>query len=427
MSEYDLLIKNAYVDQKDAVVDIGVNGGLIEDVKEDLSGSGTEEIDAEGNLVSSGFIDCHKHIDYSYSACGCRKPKENNTSPPSIGLRTPTSTRTEGEGSKWDDYFESVTEDEIFENAVSDIKRSVESGITHLRSHVTVDYPKNMEACIRAKEEMSDFCDVQLVPYPGNGILHEENEQKLRDAIELSGNMVDDKSVLVGGADPASRSNNIEECMTKWFEIATEYDIDIDVHIQDAGTLGAYTIERVVSHTTNNNYDGRITLSHAYSLGHLPQEWLKNIFEMLEKANIKLVTCYTSTPCSMPVKDLLENNIKIGHGTDNTQDFVFPHGDSDPIQAMLATVIKLHGDQEYNKEYRWVDTNMGLDAIWEMNTHVASDVFGIRQQYGINKGKRADLVVFDEPSRQWSIIRQAERSYVIKNGKVVVQDGNLLS
>lgn len=65
--DYDLLIRNGTVVDGSGLprfqADVGVADGRIVAVGEKLSGSAKEVIDAEGHVVSPGFIDAHTHMD----------------------------------------------------------------------------------------------------------------------------------------------------------------------------------------------------------------------------------------------------------------------------------------------------------------------------------------------------------------------------
>lgn len=418
-SEYELVVRDASLDGSDSFVDIGIDDGIIVEINSQIESEGQQEIDCKGNFVSPGFVDCHMHIDRAYAACGERVPKRNEDT-----LSVDTF------DSSFEKYYKDIGIKKIEHNAIRNIKNAVASGTTHLRSHVSIDHPtgtKNMQASIQAVERSDNIVDAQLVPMASNGINKTpRSEELLKEAIEmgLESEVLD--AVLVGGADPANRNRDVEATLEKWFKIAKSYDVDIDLHLQDAGTLGNYTFEKLLEHMNKHGYNGRVTASHSFALAHLPDWMLDSLIESSVGQDLKHVTCYSSTRSTMPVKELLEAGVTLGHGTDNDQDFVIVHGNSDVLQAALIEVFKLHGDRDLNEVYRKYETNQGLDLIWDMVTTRGANVLDIQDVYGIEEGLPADFVVFDEPSPQWSIIRQATRSYVVKDGNVVARDGEVV-
>jgi len=61
-----------------------------------------------------------------------------------------------------------------------------------------------------------------------------------------------------------------------------------------------------------------------------------------------------------------------------------------------------------------------------MGTSSAAKATRIIQNYGIRVDGRADLMILDAESPREAIVEQAKRLYVIKNGKIVVKNGNLV-
>jgi N-acyl-D-aspartate/D-glutamate deacylase len=66
MPAYDLIIRNGTIvdgtGQDRFTGDLAVKGGLIAQVGH-VSGDAAEEIDAQGHLVTPGFVDIHTHYD----------------------------------------------------------------------------------------------------------------------------------------------------------------------------------------------------------------------------------------------------------------------------------------------------------------------------------------------------------------------------
>ena len=64
---YDLLIRNGTVvdgtGEAARTADVAVKDGLIVEVADTIEGEAAETIDAEGKLVTPGFVDIHTHYD----------------------------------------------------------------------------------------------------------------------------------------------------------------------------------------------------------------------------------------------------------------------------------------------------------------------------------------------------------------------------
>jgi len=420
-AEYDIVVRNGYVQQRESTVDIAIRDGTIQEVTDGADGAGREEIDAGGNLVSSGFVDAHKHIDRALSAAGERVPvanEEPNESPGYIG-------------ELFDRYYEETPRATLKERVVRNIGMAVVSGTTHVRSHVAVDHsigPELVRIVIDAYEETSELVDLELVPYATQGL--DESEPAVREAIDTCQDRLGDANVHLGGSiglHGGEQPPSVDRTLDRWFELASDLNVDLDVHVTSRGAAGYYSLWRLAEYTREFGYEGRVVVVHAWALAHLPVWWLRPLVDTLSEADIDLVTCYNSIRESMPVEDIVDCGIRLAHGTDNDQDFVYANGNADPLEAALVMSYKLIEDWHFDERYRWSGTNPALDYFWQMVTSEAAAVTDLAPEYGISEGTPADLVVFDEPSPQWAIIRQASRRAVIKDGQVVARGGELSS
>jgi len=423
MDSYDLIVRNAYVQERDSVVDIGIVDDRIESVESTISETATESIDADENLVTPSFTDCHMHADRSFALCGGRHPEGNEYEPDSIGLRSSYTNE------KFDEHFNDISKEELTNNIIKDIQGTVAAGSGYVRTHLGLDHvsdPMMMEATLDARDAVEDIVDVQIVPFVVNSLFDEETRKLLEECIEIGLDRVDSGDLLLGGIGTGSKEGKeIDRTINEWFALADKYDLDLDVHIQDHGSLGAYTIEQLIQATEANEYNGRVTGSHCYGLAHLPDEWQHTILDRIAEADMNLTTCYSSTPCSWPLRECLNHDISVGHGTDNTHDYIMPYGVSDSITGLLIESVKLTDFEGYPKDIFWYQSNEGLRSLWELITHEGAAVLGI-DEYGITEGTTADLVVLDEPSREWAITRQATRRYVLKEGSIIAKDDTLL-
>lgn len=398
--EFTLVIRNAYISENEGVCDIGIKGDRIAKIEKQLEGLGGSEIDANGKYVTPGLVDAHTHMDKAFASEGTRFPK--------FWDKPYTISAAIVDGRK---YYENATHEEIKNNVIKHAHMQVANGTLYTRTHVDVDSiakTRAIKAVLEAKEELKDLIDIQVVAFAQSGFLVDlESENLIRESLEMG---VD----LVGGIDPATRENNIEGSLDICFKLAKEYDVNIDYHIHDIGTVGLFSINRLAKKTIENNYQGRVTVSHAFSFGDAPSKWLDDAIPLYLESKMNFVTCFSSTPHTMPVIKLLESGITLGCGSDNVRDFWVPYGNADMIQGALIETQRLQ-----------LRSNYDMELLWRMITTEGAKTLGIEDNYGITVGKKADLVVLDSLSPQWAIIEQPNRLYVVKNGRIVAENGSL--
>ena len=421
--EYDVVVRRGRLFGRDLdrLADVGIADGRIVAVAESLDGIGAEEIDARGNLVSPSFVDCHKHVDRALAATGGLRPAWNelpNASPAAVGDR-------------FDAYYDSLAPGELEDRIVENLRMAVRAGTTHVRSHVAVDHSigtATMAACLRAQERTRDLLDLELVPYATSGLDDAGARQNVRKAVEDAAAVCGRSHVALGGSLGLVGGNaevsSFERTIDSWFALATDLDVDIDVHVTARGSAGYYALMRLADATAAHGYEGRVNVVHAWTLAQLPDWWLDAVLRRLAAVDVSITTCYNSIRQGMPIRRFGEHGVLLAHGTDNDQDFVYAHGNADPLEAALVASYGLIGDWHFDADYRWSETNPALRQLWRTLTVDGARLVG-KSATGIRPGRPADIVVVDEPSPEWAIVRQASRIAVISDGRVVAEDGRI--
>jgi len=406
----DLIIREGYLDRENAIVDIAIDDGKIKTIAPNVDGSGIRELDADGRLISPGLVDAHFHTDMALAAAGDRHPKYNEQ----------TFSRADLVG-KSRDFFANTEIDDLKSRIRRAAEQAVTNGVLHMRNHVYVDSnvgTKVVEATLEVREELADALDMQVVAFPQQGFLRDPGSQSAaRSALEMGAD-------LVGGIDPASMNDNIDETIDTWFDIATDYDVDIDAHVHDRGTLGLFTLERLSEEIVERGYQGRVTAGHCFALADIASEnenyyegRLETALQKFAVADLRVVTCYQSTRPSMPIRQFHDNGLVMAHGTDEAQDVWESHGNLNPLEAMLVTSLKLR-----LASGRSSGTNEGLAYLWQLITDQGADVLGIDDTYGVQPGTPADIVVHGTTSPQWAILENPAPRFVVKNGRVVAEN-----
>ncbi len=68
------------------------------------------------------------------------------------------------------------------------------------------------------------------------------------------------------------------------FGVAEKHGVDIDIHLHDAGSMGAFTIEEICDRTVALGMQGHVAVSHAYGLGDIAPDAAKKIAARIAKA-----------------------------------------------------------------------------------------------------------------------------------------------
>ncbi|HID15995.1 MAG TPA: cytosine deaminase, partial [Candidatus Atribacteria bacterium] len=267
----DLLIKNAKIYGKTDLVDIACDGGKIVEISPGIKGEFKEVIDAEGNFVSSAFIDPHIHLD---------KVLVVDTVRPNI-----SGTLKEAIEILWEKKRNYTVED-IVERAGKVIQWEVANGVTHIRTHVDVDTIgglKPLEGLLATREKYKELLDLQIVAFPQEGIIQDPGtEELLYKAMEMGADVVGGMPHNEMTDDDSKRHIEI------LFEIAKKFDAPIDSHTDENDDPYSRTLEYLAAKTIKEGYEGRVTADHTCALSSYNDVHAAKVISLVKKADITM-------------------------------------------------------------------------------------------------------------------------------------------
>ena len=402
----DLLIKNAKIYGKTDLVDIACDGGKIVEISPGIKGEFKEVIDAEGNFVSSAFIDPHIHLD---------KVLVVDTVRPNI-----SGTLKEAIEILWEKKRNYTIED-IVERAGKVIQWEVANGVTHIRTHVDVDTIgglKPLEGLLATREKYKELLDLQIVAFPQEGIIQDPGtEELLYKAMEMGADVVGGMPHNEMTDDDSKRHIEI------LFEIAKKFDAPIDSHTDENDDPYSRTLEYLAAKTIKEGYEGRVTADHTCALSSYNDVHAAKVISLVKKADITMESnpvtnivlegrfdTYPKRRGLTRIKELLQEGVNVTFGQDCIKDTFYPFGKGDILEVanIFAHVAQLTLPQE-------------IDAIYHMMTDGAAKMLGISDRYGLEKGKDADIVIL-MASSFYEALRVGADRITIRKGKIVARN-----
>ncbi|GGD33396.1 amidohydrolase family protein [Aureimonas glaciei] len=211
----DLILQNALVAGRPGrPVDIGIAGGRIAAIEENLAADG-ERLDVSGCLVSPGFVETHIHLDKSCIMERC------------CSVRGDIAEAIEEVAKAKRDF----TAEDVYARARRTVEKAILHGTTHMRTHVEVD-PGIGLVSLRAIEQLArDYAfalDIEICVFPQEGMTNNPGTEELMVAAMKRG-------ANVVGAAPYTDSDPHGQ-IDRVFAIARDFDADIDMHL-DFGRL----------------------------------------------------------------------------------------------------------------------------------------------------------------------------------------------
>ncbi|TWP49991.1 amidohydrolase family protein [Lentzea tibetensis] len=368
-------------------VDVRCEDGLITQIGPNLTGD--DWVDGKGGVLLPAFVDAHAHLDSTRLGL----PFRRHTAEPGLaGL-------IENDRRNW-----RTAERTVAERATHTLGRTIASGATRVRSHAQVDVDsglEKLEGVLAAREAHRDHADVQVVAFPQCGILREKGTAELLEEALLLG------ADLIGGLDPAGYDRDPVGHLDVVFDLASRHQRGVDVHLHDAGSLGAFQVELICERVAALGMQGKVTISHCFAL---PGEGL---VDLLASHDVAVTTVAPGTRDPLPLQELRWAGVRVGLGQDGIRDYWSPYGDGD----MLDRTWQLAFRNGFRRDEQ-------IEMCVDVATRGGASVLGVES--GLSEGAPAELVVVPGDSVAAAVMDRAQRTLVIHKGNVVAAEGELL-
>jgi cytosine/creatinine deaminase len=399
----DLLVRNVCVG--DRIVDVAIEEGRFVRIGPDLDGDAPQVVDAEGRLATPPLVDCHLHLDASLTA---GRPRYNQSGTLIEGIQV------------WGELKESLTADDVFERASEIVRWSAAQGTLYIRAHADVSAKNEapLRGLLRVRDELADLATIQVTAFPQDGIYSDpRNEELFENALRLGAD-------CVGGIphyEPTTELGHRE--VHRVFELAKAYGRRIDVHCDETDDPSSRFLEVMADNTVLHGLGGRVTASHCTAMGSYEPYYSSKLRGFLRRAGINVVVNpyansliqgrldpYPKRRGFAQLKELLAEEVNVSLGNDVIVDPWYLLGKADLVDAAS---LALH--------FTYMS---GLDEIPQMldcATWRGARTLGVEDDYGIEEGKPADMVIFDAPSALEVMRLKPVRRWVIRRGNVIAE------
>ncbi|MBT5265982.1 MAG: amidohydrolase family protein [Rhodospirillaceae bacterium] len=377
-------------------VDIGVANGQISAIEPDL-GDGAEVIEAGGRLVSPGLIESHIHLDKSR-----------------ILDRCPAGTKgTMDHMERISEVKHHFTVEDVHNRAGQTIEDCLLHGTMHMRTHVEVDPNgglRGFEAITQLADEYRWAIDLDICVFAQEG---------WSNVPEVDANIVSalkSGAPVVGGApkfDP-----DPEWQIRRIFELAQEYDVDVDIHLDTGLASDHLDVLLVCDLADEIGWGGRVAVGHGSRYSSLAPNKLADLGQRLAGSGVA-TTVLPTTDLYVVGRDMdravprgvADANALIDQGancclsTNNVLNPFTPYGDGSLMRManLYANIVQRGTDRE-------------LEQCFEMLSVRPAKLLG-REGYAVAVGTPADLVVWDATSMVEAVATIAPALFGFKRGR----------
>src|ERR1700709_109078 len=379
----------------EAVVDIGIEAGRIVAIEANLV-TDARGYDAAGHLACAGLIETHIHLDKTRIIDRC---------PPEDGRNANAVPRVAA-------VKHTFSEQDVYQRASTTLENCIKHGTMRMRTHVELDAGVEMRSFDALEKLRRDYAwaiDIELCVFPQEGLTNNRrSDELLVQALQRGARVI--------GAAPnydPDKSGQIHRI----FDLAREYDADIDMHLDSGNSPADMDIHLVCELTKKYGLGGRVAVGHGCKYSTLPPLDLRALATQIADAGVA-VTVLPATDLYMMGRNqdhsirrgvadanvLVENGVNCSISSNNILNPFTPLGDGNLIRIanMQANVCQI------GESHR-------LRECFAMLTERSARLMNLRD-YGIAIGNPPDIVVFDAASPAESISEVRSPLVAFKHG-----------
>jgi len=287
----------------------------------------------------------------------------------------------------------------------------VAHGSTHIRSHVDIDPTHGLslvEGIWETREKLRGVIDIEVVAFPQSGLMVMPGTAELLDEALKQG------CEVLGGIDPCGIDRDPKGQLDLLFALAVRHGVPIDIHLHEAGELGAFTMELIFERVRANGMEGQVAISHAFALGMNDHLRVGRLIEEIAALDVAIVTTGAPSATVPSIRQLKAAGVRVAAGCDGIRDTWGPWGQPDMMDR--ARVIGMKNG---------VRSDIELEHVLHIVSQGGADVMGI-EGYGLAEGCAADFTLVAGETLAHAVVETAPRPMVVKGGRVTARDGKAL-
>jgi cytosine deaminase len=401
----DFVIRNARLPEgapERPTVDIAFKAGRIIAIEGSIAAQ-APSYDAKGCLACAGLVETHIHLDKSRIIDRCA-PQPRRTLSPVTSVAPIKHT---------------MTVEDTYQRAERTLQECIVHGTTRMRTQVEVDPGIGMRGFDAIESLLSAYkwaIDIEMCVFPQEGLTNRPGTDELLVESLKRGARV------IGGA-PRYDTNGPAQ-IERIFELAREYDADIDIHLDVGPTPEGMYVHQVRELTEKYRRGGRVVVGHMAKLSLLPPDEVAKIAKALADAGVA-VTVLPATDLFLMGRDqdhsvrrgvadanlLGEHGVNCSLSSNNILNPATPYGDCSLIRManLYANVVQL-------------DRPAQLAECFQMLTERSARLLNL-EDYGLKVGNPADVVILNAKSPVQAISEISQPVAAFKNGRQTMRWG----
>ena len=306
-----------------------------------------------------------------------------------------------------------MTVEDVRTRAARTLEDCIKHGTTRMRTQVEVDPGIGMRGFDGVQSLIDEYkwaIDIEICVFPQEGLIsYPGTDELLIEALKRG-------AKVIGGAprydaDPAGQIERI-------FELAREFDVDIDMHLDVGPTPDGLNVHLVRELTEKYKRGGRVVVGHMAKLSLLPPDQVSSLAKSLADTGVA-VTVLPATDLFLMGRNhdhavprgVADANLLCSHGvncslsSNNILNPATPYGDCSLVRIanLYANVLQLDRPEQ-------------MRDCFQMLTERSARVLNLKD-YGFAIGHPADVVIINAQTPEQAIAEIAQPLAAFKRGK----------
>ncbi|SDR64359.1 Cytosine/adenosine deaminase [Rhizobiales bacterium GAS113] len=375
------------------LTDIVVGNGRITSIGKSADPTNANIVDLCGNLVLPGLVDGHMHLDKTLFGL----PWMPHAAGPTRMSRIET-----------DKEILPKLAVPARRRAALLLDRCIANGTAHVRTHVDMHLEMGLSPLLEiltAREAYEGRLTIEIVAFPQAGVM------RCPGVIDLIDAALDAGADLVGGIDPSVIDRDPRGQLDAIFALADRRGVAIDIHLHEPGELGLFSLEEICARTQVLGLSGKVTISHAFCLGMVPESAARNAAELLGRSGVAIATHGAGGSIIPPILMLRDAGVNVFAGNDDVRDTWSPYGNADMLER--AALIGWKSDFRRDE----------LVAVaFDIVSAAGAKALSI-EGYGIAVDNPANFFTVDASCIPEAVGGHPPRKLVVHEGKIVAREG----
>ncbi|KAK6440640.1 hypothetical protein LTR95_003147 [Oleoguttula sp. CCFEE 5521] len=288
--------------------------------------------------------------------------------------------------------------EEIKHNAPLAIRSCVEHGVGFIRSHAHVTELDLVasKVLLEMRDEVKEWCEIQVVAFPQIGIIvFRHGKELMEKAMSMGADVVG--GIFTPGAYLRGRSGVFE------------------FHLRPGAEAQCNDV--MAAETTKRGMQGRVTVSHGVAMAYYPAGYLARLlpklvesgvgFAIAKRENLQLRGRDSGVPAPRgvaPIRMLADRGISVAFSQDSICDPWYPIGDGNPVLDMDSG---LHVGHMLTAQY--------IDRCLDFISFNPAANMGLQDSYGLEEG----FLILGATSDREALRVQPRVLLSVHNGKAI--------